>query len=370
MKQIIFAIRWPVTGIRNYLKYTFNDDLFNGYRFTIVAPDLEFSGFVNRHLKSDRFDFVPCGVEAKSMAIALIRVCREHSDAHIHAHGFTALAYAILPAIICRRKLFATAHDLFTPNQFDGRYGSLKRLVMTFALNRTQATIAVSEDCKQNILRYLPKVTAKKLHAVLNGINSSYFAHAEPRPLKAELELADETLLVGFLGRFMSQKGFKYVIEAVRLLDKQGKAKGLKLVCFGWGGFIREEQKKIAKLGLGVYFLFLPYSDDVAPVIKGLDVVVMPSLWEACGILAMEVLACGTPLIASNCEGLREVIRDTPTTVVPLGSSEELAQALEIYLKKDLRKYFVEYAKIAQDRFCASNTSSRQTIKVYQLKEE
>ena len=366
MKHIIFSIRWPVSGIRNYIKYTFNNETFKEYKFTIVAPDIGFSEFVDKHLDS-RFTFVACEGSAKSMIMAILRVCRENPSANINAHGFTAIIYSILPSLICRRKLLGTAHDIFTEKQFSGKFSYLKRVLLALLLNCTKATITVSNDCKENILRYLPLVPSNKLHPILNGIDSQYFAHAQPRPFKKELSLPEETVLVGFLGRFSAQKGFGYIIKAVQTLieDDSFKSKNFKLVCFGWGGFIREEQEVISKLNLDSYFIFHPFVDDVATAIKGLDLVLMPSLWEACGILAMEVLACGVPLVVSDCEGLREVAMGTPATVVKMRSYEELVQALKKYLGKDSKGAFLEYAEIAQTRYSAKLNTSPQTLLIY-----
>ena len=61
---------------------------------------------------------------------------------------------------------------------------------------------------------------------------------------------------------------------------------------------------------------------------KGLDVVVMPSLSEACPLLAIETLLSGTPLIAFDCIGLRCTLKNTTATVVPMGNSKALAEAI------------------------------------------
>ena len=89
------------------------------------------------------------------------------------------------------------------------------------------------------------------------------------------------------------------------------------MLCFGWGGFIREEQVEIKRRGLENNFHFLPFQENPARAIRGVDVVVMPSLWEACPLLPMEVLVAGVPVIGTDCVGMREVLLDTPARVVP-----------------------------------------------------
>ena len=72
----------------------------------------------------------------------------------------------------------------------------------------------------------------------------------------------------------------------------------------------------------------MPFTPNIAGTIKGLDVVAMPSLWEACGLLAMEAMAAGAPLIGTNCVGLREVLRNTPAKMINLGDSKALSKAI------------------------------------------
>ena len=80
----------------------------------------------------------------------------------------------------------------------------------------------------------------------------------------------------------------------------------------------------------------------------------MPSLWEACPLLPMEVLATGSPLIASDCIGLREVVADTPTTIIPPRDSQALADAIRRHMETDLESRFAAYADEALRRYDVS----------------
>lgn len=92
---------------------------------------------------------------------------------------------------------------------------------------------------------------------------------------------------------------------------------------------------------------------------KALDVVVMPMLWEACPLLPMEVLICGTPLIASDCIGLREVVADTPAWAVPQGDAVALAKALREVAVDDRRAEFAAYMPKAMSRFDVARTRAQ-----------
>src|SRR5690554_2465732 len=118
---------------------------------------------------------------------------------------------------------------------------------------------------------------------------------------KERNSLMSNAFKFGFLGRFMAQKGFRVLVDAVELIVKNDRSKRPFLIeTFGWGGFIREDYNYIREKGLSEYFHQFPETNEVASVIKSLDAVIMPSRWEACGLLGMEVLTAGIPLIASN----------------------------------------------------------------------
>src|SRR5690606_20718599 len=89
---------------------------------------------------------------------------------------------------------------------------------------------------------------------------------------------------------------------------------------------------------------------DTAPYVKGCDLVVMPSLWEACPLLPMEVLSAGVPLVASRCIGLREVCEGTPAILVDPASAESLIAGL-IAANSAPREVFGEYASKARKRY-------------------
>ena len=94
---------------------------------------------------------------------------------------------------------------------------------------------------------------------------------------------------------------------------------------------------------------------------KGMDVVAMPSRWEACGLLAMEALTAGVPIVGTNCIGLREVLSGSPARMVSPGDNEALAALLHEELEQPRHEEFRAYANIAARRFSAAG--SAQTVR-------
>ena len=190
-----------------------------------------------------------------------------------------------------------------------------------------------------------------------NGIAVEHFANALAVPLKDNLGLSPEVTLIGFFGRFMSQKGFSYLVEALERLEMRFPGK-YKVLCFGSGGFIREEQADLEKRNLAHLFFFHDLVPDTAPYIKACDIVVVPSLWEACPLVPMEVLSSGTPLVATRCIGLREVCEDTPAVMVEPANGAALEDGI-IEAQSKGKDQFSAFVKVAMSRYSIDNTRKR-----------
>lgn len=356
--RILLVVRWPVGGIRTFIRYVFSQWAGVNLKLTFVLPDLDEANALKEDLQGFNIEWrlVDKNASAIAMMKAVSLALKEREYDVIHAHGFTSAVCASLPAAL-RRKVFAiaTSHDVLLSAQLAGTKGRLKRFLLARALNRFDVIHSVSNDAQRNLQAMVPGVDREKCMVIANGIETVRFLEAEPRNLREELNVAEDTVLLGFFGRFMAQKGFRYLIDAVESLNRE-EEKTFKVVCFGWGGFIREEQQTLRERGLDDYFIFMPFVSNVAGSMKGVDAVVMPSLWEACGLLAMEALTAGVPLVAARCIGLREVCENTPAIMVEPADAKALHEGI-IEVTNTPRKRFTEFSGIAAARYDVSETA-------------
>jgi glycosyltransferase involved in cell wall biosynthesis len=354
-KNVLLVVRWPVGGIRTFLRYVYKDCDPDAYAFTVVAPQLEElrvlleEDLAHLDITYEPLDPTPSFLQLKRRAATLLFGRRFDM---VHSHGFTSGLSVALSAFLSRTTHLMTSHDVVNPEQFEGSGGSIKRKVIGRMFSLIDEIHSVSHDAQENLLSFFPQIDQQKCRVIPNGIEVQRFQEAAPRDLRTEFGLSDDLFLVGFMGRFMAQKGFRYLVEAMEILVRaDGLPRRPVILTFGWGGFIREEQEIIREKGLEEQFRFLPFTANVAASIKGLDALAMPSLWEACGLLAMEVLACGTPLIATNCIGLREFVSDTPATVVAPRDGEALAQAIQSHMENNRRGEFQGFVETACRRY-------------------
>lgn len=358
MQVVVFA-RHPSGGIRTYFYYVYGDESFESHSFRLVAPGSDalqslVAPLANVSVRSQASEsLIP-------LLVALIREVATNRPDLVHSHGFTAGLIAALPLWLLRIPHVVTTHDVFMPGQFRGRLGQLKKLIMGRLFALANLVNPVGEDAAENFRATFPALSGKgKVVAVTNGIKTAAFLGDDSRDLRTEASIPENALVVGFFGRFMAQKGFGLLVNALERWNVSRSDRPLHVCCFGWGGFIREEQADIERRGLSGFFHFFPATDSMGAAIRGVDAVVMPSKWEACPLLPMEVMVSGRPLIASNCIGMNEVVADSPTLVFNVGSVDGLLEQLERFEsgQSKVEEEFEQYRTTAAERFDVSITA-------------
>ena len=361
-KRILAVVRWPVGGIRTYLRYVYGRLDPERYDFTIIGPDLEELRVLLDDLKDLHPGAVLTGDEGDMAAftrIVAVSILRGKYDL-IHSHGATAGMCSAVSAVMSRTPHVVTLHEVFSADQFEGLKGRLRKAILSAGLPMADAVYSVAGHAQDNILEFFPRLRRQqdKLVTIRNGIDVGHFGSGDSRDFRSELGLPSDVFLVGFLGRFMSAKGFVYLIDAIDELRRMPQVSKMPVVlAFGGGGFIREDTAYLRRKGLAEHFRFLPFTPDVGPVLRGLDLVAMPSLWEAASLLAMETLVAGVPLVASTCRGLEEIIKGTPATPVSPRDARGLAAALAERIADPGTCEARAYTSEARVRFDAGRTA-------------
>lgn len=356
-RNVLVVVKHPVGGIRTFCQYVYKNFTSNNNRFTLMAPDLPETRVLLNDLKGIDLDYIAIDgrVSSKEFFRVVTDAIYSGSFSLIHSHGYTAGMCAGMGALIKQIPHILTCHEVLTPGQFSGPSGLAKKAALGMMLSTITCIHCVSNDARDNLLAYLPilRVFKHRVVAIPNGIDVEPFVSAERRDLKGELGLPPDTFLIGFLGRFMSPKGFRYLVDALDQLNRVENLprKPILLTFSQPDGFIREEQEEVRKRGLEGSIRFLSFVPNVGATLKGLDIVAMPSLWEACPLLPMETMVSGVPFVGTNCIGLREVLRNTPAYVVPARNSVALAEVLLEEMKNPTSVKARDFAAEAATRF-------------------
>lgn len=168
---------------------------------------------------------------------------------------------------------------------------------------------------------------------------------------------------VGFVGRVAREKGLEYLVEAVSAMRR----KNIELILVGPAAAVGEEEyaQKIKNMLRGAHIphRFPGYLEDaqLGAMYKALDVLVLPSInrTEAFGLVQIEAILAGTPVVASNLPGVRYAVQKTGMgSIVPPGNSQLLASSILKVLKEKRTFTTPARLKAARDFFKSSSDPS------------
>jgi glycosyltransferase involved in cell wall biosynthesis len=359
--HVLIVARHLVGGVRTYLDYVYSCFDPGRYRLTVLAPAQGEQDILEPRLEPFQTAWitVPGRRAIPELALSVRRIVGRDSVDLIHSQGTSAALACVLGTVGCRTPHLATLHETFYPEQFQGISGRAKRLALGAVLARADVVNLVSDDARQNLLRELPRVgsRAASLLVIRNGIRTSEF-EVVARERATRLEGPEPTL--GYLGRFMPEKGFQVLIDAVEQIANTRSTLFFHVSAGNYGAYIREYQSEIRQRGLERYFEFPGLAASAVEMLRRVDAIVVPSLREASPLVPMEAMTAGCPLIASDCIGLREITRDTPAISVSAGDARALASAICTFL--DHRDAFsrdaLAFAPSAAARFDVRRTSA------------
>jgi glycosyltransferase involved in cell wall biosynthesis len=350
------VVRWPVGGIRTHVLYNYPGACGVGYRFTFVGPaDKTFNTFASGLQGLPGCEFVGAAVRGSGCQLmgAVRQQLRSGRFALVHSHGLTAAVQAAAANFGIAVPHAATVHDPLRPEQFRRLGGWLKRRVMARLLRGLDTIVCPGQDVRANLLDYLPGLDGNRLSVIPNGIDVERFApsYTWKDDLRDRLGLEPDVALVGFLGRFMEQKGFLPLLGALQRLLREGPPRPFHLLAVGSGDFEREYRAEVKRRGLLDHVSMTGFVMDIRPLLRQLDLLAVPSLWEASPLLPMEAMTAGVPVLGTDCIGLREVLRDTPSRVVRAGDEAALYRGLHEALANPWTESAREFAPTARARF-------------------
>jgi glycosyltransferase involved in cell wall biosynthesis len=212
--------------------------------------------------------------------------------------------------------------------------GGLRRVVLNLlSLPTVHAIVACSSDQRRQLLAHT-RGLASRVVVVHPGLDPAAFRDAPRERFRRELGIENGEPLVGMLARYDTWKGHATFLEAaarirrtrpeVRFVMVGGALQGQSLPSVArYERFVRGRK---AALGLDEQVHVIDHRDDVPTVLAGLDVLVCPSVHEPFGMVVIEALAAGTPVVASDSGGPAEIVEDEESGLLfPTGDAEALA---------------------------------------------
>lgn len=294
----------------------FNVSLISLRKTDLSADTLEEFGIDVTYLGRHKFD--------PATYLALLKVLREKKADILHMHGYGATTFGRMCA--WRMRIPSILHE--HANHGDTPW--FQKIADKLLAPHTDIAIAVSESTGEFTTR-ARLMPAERTKVVYLGAPLDEFARPrsadEIAVARSALGILPGTTAIGTITRLMPSKGNQYLVDAApNVLAAHPDAR---FFIVGEGELQPELEAQARALGLGDRLVFTGYTRDVAAALSALDLVVFPSLWEGTPLTVFETLAMGKPIVATDADGLVDVLTDRKDAlIVPKANAELLAAAI------------------------------------------
>jgi starch synthase len=238
----------------------------------------------------------------------------------VHSHTWYANFAGHIASMLHGIPHVITAHSLeplrpWKSEQLGGGY-AVSSFIERAAYEQAKRVIAVSHGMRRDILKAYPELDPNKVEVVYNGIDSQKWQPLHDADMVRSLGVNPDQRSVIFVGRITRQKGLPYFLRAASQLPQDVQL----VLCAGAPDTpeIKAEVEhlvnELSKTRSGVVWIpeHLP-QPKLAALLSNADAFVCPSIYEPLGIVNLEAMACGAPVIATATGGIPEVVADGKT---------------------------------------------------------
>lgn len=273
------------------------------------------------------------GLTSTGTVLALKRIAREHQADVIHTHLTRAAYMGYFAGALSRVPVVSSVHVL----THDFAYRHLP--------GRNHWFVTVSDYLRQTIIA--KGISPRRVHTVYNGTEFSteplsvlpdVTDSLHPLSVRAELALPADAELIGLFGRVDPFKGHPLLVSAAkRIVEKRPRAYFL---------FVGHAEPHIQQSlweqaradGMEDRLRFTGVRNDVARLMDAVDVAAVPSEFETFGMVIIEAMARGKPVVATRIGGIPELIEDGATGFLVERTPEAFADALASLLSSPARR--------------------------------
>ncbi|MEM1901523.1 MAG: glycosyltransferase family 4 protein [Candidatus Nezhaarchaeales archaeon] len=379
MKVLMFSWEYPpriIGGLARHVYWLSKALARRGVEVTVITLDYPETPRVEheRNLKIIRVSSY--GYQSSDFAswvhqfnLNMIEAALEEDASIIHVHDWLTAVAGITLKHLLRRPLIATFHS----TEHGRRQGSIVEAMQSHIhaiewwLAYESWKIIVCSNYMKYELRNSLGVPEDKIVVIPNGVHLVEVPHAVDVYQVRRRYAEDWEKLVLFVGRMVYEKGVHVLVDAA--LSLLSRRQDVKFVIVGEGPMRKELMDKAYRSGFGHKFYFTGFIEDLElhELYRSCDVAVFPSLYEPFGIVALEALMAGKPVIVSDVGGLSEiVINGVNGLKVPPGDVHALSSAIEYLIGNPevMRAMGENGAKIAREVY-SWDTIAEKTLNLY-----
>ncbi len=267
-----------------------------------------------------------------SVVVRLARFLKQEQFDVVHGFLYDAEIAARLAG-----KVAGVKANISSERNSNYSYGKIKRAIYHYTAALMDMCIANSNAGAEFNQRYfdIPRHKYKVIH---NGVDTVRFHPGKSQVTKASLGIPESATVIGVIGSFKRQKNHPFLLRAANLLNSRSDH-DYRLLFVGsmiaegsepTQEYYEHVQNEVDRLNLRDKMVFVEARNDIEEMFRLCDVTVLPSLFEGTPNVALESMACGTPVVATDVADNKFVIPDGKAGyIVPLNDDESLANCLD-----------------------------------------
>jgi glycosyltransferase involved in cell wall biosynthesis len=287
----------------------------------------------------------------------LLKKIKELKIDVIHTHGHFPGIAGRIAGKLAGKKVISSYHLALHEDGHPLSTKILTKMTLPLADYVTFVSKGVEESFYNKSMVFNKGLISKRKHfTIYNGIDIAgidrIVSSTERTKIREKLNVSENEILLLNAGRLTEQKGHRYLIAA--MADVVKHCPNAKLLIFGEGELKGALEGLIMDYALADRIRIMPPIRDIFKVMVVSDIFVFPSLWEGFGIVLAEVMAVGTPVVASNVIGVNEIIKTGVNGILVESEDIKALSSAIIRVIKDekLRKFIADNArKIIRENF-------------------
>ena len=305
-----------VNGALVYCKYLSEELVSRGHQVTILCKP---NSWIKTHVDQTNVEVIESNLARFPFAEfkRIASVIRDKNIDLIHTHMTRGQNFGIGLKFITGKPVVATAHN---------RHFELHWNFNDFVIANSKSTF--------NFHRRVNLVPASRMQTIYCCSDPDHQRPVSPSAalaIRQKLRLKPDSILVGIVGEVAARKGHKYLVQALPKIIS--KIPNVKLIFVGRYGrkqpYFRQMRKFLFDNKLFGVVKWLGRRSNVQEYLSACDLSVMPSIEEPLGLVALESLAAGTPVVAADTGGLPEIVHHQKSgLIVPPKNPDALADAI------------------------------------------
>lgn len=299
--------------------------------FCCLGPKEE----IGKEIEGTGIEFIPLNKLrynrfSPGIVLELHRLMKKKQIHVVRTHRYRSNLYGRLAAFLAGVPvIIASVHDNYRTDKRP------KRRIMNRILSKiTDKIVAVSEDVKEDIIRY-DSIDPSKIEVIPNGIDVERFnPEKNTTDIRKEFSLEEDDIVIGFIGRIVPAKGLEYLLNALPYLKEEFKS--IKLLIVGEGSLMEELKERAKKNNIFDNILFIGRRRDIPEILASINIFVMPSIAEGLPNALLEAMAMGKPIVTTEVGGIPEIVKNGFNgLLVPPRDTLSLSKAIKELISND-----------------------------------